>query len=91
MEKQVMIKVYGLVQGVNFRYYTQKYALSLNLKGYVKNNDDGSVEIVGLGEEENLKKLIEWAKVGPPAARVEKIEVKWQKPTRKFNTFEIKY
>jgi len=88
-ERQVYLRVYGIVQGVFFRAYTQKEALALGLKGYVRNMPDGSVEIIAQGQEEKLKKLIEKVKVGPPAASVERVEERWEKITRKYDAFEI--
>lgn len=91
MKKQVNIKIFGLVHGVFFRSSTKEQANLLNLKGYVKNVYNGTVEIIAEGNEKNLKKLIEWAKFGPPLARVDKIDVKWQNATGNFKNFEIKY
>jgi acylphosphatase len=68
MLRQVFIKVYGRVQGVFFRSGIKTQAGLLNLTGYVKNNWDGTVEILACGEEKDLKKLIEWTKAGPPSA-----------------------
>ena len=44
------LRVHGLVQGVGFRYSTQREALQLGLTGYARNMDDGSVEVVACGE-----------------------------------------
>lgn len=79
-KKRVVIKIYGLVQGVSFRYYTREEAQKLNLSGWVKNEPDGSVTIVAEGEEKNLKKLINWAKSGPSFAQTEDIKIQWQEP-----------
>lgn len=91
MNKRVKIRVSGFVQGVNFRYYTKVEAENLGLTGFVKNEPDGSVTIVALGEEENLKKLIDWTKKGPLWAKVEKIEVDWQVSKEEFERFEVIY
>lgn len=74
MKKRVKIKVYGLVQGVNFRYYTLLEAKKLNLTGWVENEPGGLVAIVAEGEKEDLKKLIDWTKIGSPLAKIEEIE-----------------
>ena len=74
MKKKIIVK--GVVQGVFFRENTKKLANSLRLKGHVKNNFDGSVEIVASGEDNKVKKLIEWCKRGPPQAKVNSVEVK---------------
>ena len=64
------------MQGVSYRHYTQKLAGSLGLKGYVKNKEEGSVEIIVDGDQKEIKKLIEWCGVGPALAKVEKVEIK---------------
>ncbi|MDY6821553.1 MAG: acylphosphatase [Deferribacterota bacterium] len=83
------INVTGLVQGVNFRAYIYSKAKYLNIKGYVKNLSDGSVEIRAQGDEDSIQKLIEHAKVGPPMARVSNIKIK-KEDHEKFHDFEIK-
>lgn len=66
--------VQGVVQGVGFRYSTQQQAKALNLKGYAKNLDDGSVEVLACGEERDVHSLISWLKAGGPrSARVDKV------------------
>lgn len=66
--------VHGRVQGVGFRYSTQHQAKSLGLKGYAKNLDDGSVEVLACGEESEVQSLINWLKQGGPgSARVDKV------------------
>lgn len=91
MTQQAIIKIYGLVQGVNFRYYVLRQAELLNLKGYVKNNQDGTVEIATEGKESDIKKLIELVKSGSPSALVENVEVNWKDASGKFSEFEIQY
>ena len=68
------IWVHGLVQGVGFRYSTQQQAKSQGLKGYARNLDDGSVEVLAYGEENDVEALIAWLKAGGPrSAKVEKV------------------
>jgi acylphosphatase len=74
VKKAAVIKVYGRVQGVGFRYYTQKKANELGITGYVKNRPDGSVYIEAEGEQENLELFIDWCEVGPSWAHVTKLE-----------------
>ena len=57
--KRVKIKIFGVVQGVGFRYFTFRNAKNLGLKGYVKNLEDGSVEALFEGENEKIKKMLE--------------------------------
>ena len=90
MKKRVILKIYGFVQGVNFRYYTLGEAQKLGLSGWVKNEPDGSVIIVGEGKKEDLNKLINWAKKGPSFAQVEDIKIQWQEPIGEEG-FEVRY
>ncbi len=64
-------KIAGLVQGVGFRYMMCRQARHLRLAGWVRNCNDGSVEAVAVGDDEALQRLIEWARHGPPGARVD--------------------
>ncbi|HEY43811.1 MAG TPA: acylphosphatase [Anaerolineae bacterium] len=80
----------GLVQGVNFRYYTRAEALRLHLTGWVRNLWDGRVEAVFEGEEESVRKMVEWCHVGPPSARVVDVEIEWETPLGNFNDFDIR-
>ncbi len=83
-------KVYGRVQGVGYRYFVKEKAQSLDISGYVKNLEDGTVEVLAQGREENLQKLIEELKKGPYLAKVEKIDIIFRKPLEIFRNFEIK-
>lgn len=66
--------VYGMVQGVGFRYSTQREAQNLGLTGYARNMDDGSVEVLACGEAQKVEQLIDWLKAGGPrSARVDKV------------------
>lgn len=87
---RIFMIIKGRVQGVFFRYKTQQEAQKLGLNGWVKNNGDGSVEILAEGDKDKLEELIEWCKEGPRSAQVEKVEVKWQKYVGEFEGFEIR-
>lgn len=90
--KRLHLKIYGKVQDVFFRDETLESALNLGLVGYVKNMPDGSLEVVAEGEEEQLKKLLEWCKIGPRLARVEKVGEKWMEVVKvSFDDFKILY
>ncbi|MFG1175255.1 acylphosphatase [Erwiniaceae bacterium CAU 1747] len=58
--------VYGRVQGVGFRYSTQREAKALGLTGYARNLDDGSVEVLMCGEAQPVNALLSWLKAGGP-------------------------
>ena len=57
--KQLQVIFSGQVQMVGFRFFAQEIANQLNLKGWVKNLDDGQVELVAEGNEKNLKELLQ--------------------------------
>jgi acylphosphatase len=63
----------GLVQGVGFRFHTQKKAAELGISGWVKNRDDGTVEVFAYGEAGQIAVFSDWVKVGPARARVSDI------------------
>ena len=73
MQSTKRIKVIGKVQGVYFRKSTKQQANKYSIAGYVRNMPDGSVEAVCQGEQENIDKFIEWCKIGPKSAIVEKV------------------
>ena len=58
------IKFYGRVQGVGFRYRAEKSASLYDIYGWIKNNDNGSVEMEAQGKEENIDKIIDLIKKG---------------------------
>lgn len=68
-------RIAGLVQGVGFRYTMCREARRLQLAGWVRNCNDGSVEAVAVGDDGALQRLVEWARHGPAGARVDSIQV----------------
>jgi acylphosphatase len=66
--------VSGVVQGVGFRYFTQRRARELGLAGWVQNLPDGSVEVWIEGREAPVLELLAWLRSGPPGARVRALE-----------------
>ncbi|PIN86658.1 acylphosphatase [Candidatus Woesearchaeota archaeon CG10_big_fil_rev_8_21_14_0_10_44_13] len=91
MEKRYKIIVSGRVQGVFFRYTTKKTARNLGLKGYAKNLDDGTVEVVAQGNKDDLDRLVDFCRKGPLLARVDDVNVKEEKAGDEFEGFEVKY
>ncbi len=82
------VHVSGTVQGVFFRASAQQQAIELGISGYARNLADGDVELMVCGEPENVEKMIEWLKQGPPNAKVEQIQTK-QVHLQEFNHFSI--
>lgn len=73
MAKHLMIT--GVVQGVGYRAAFERQAVALNLRGWVRNRHDGSVEAEVDGEDGALSAIVNWAHQGPPAARVDSVTV----------------
>ena len=76
MKQAVYLKISGTVQGVYFRQSTKEKALELNISGWVRNCNDGSVELEAEGEDADLKNFIEWCYHGPAASIVRGVEIK---------------
>lgn len=91
MKVRAHVLIGGRVQGVFFRSETRHEANKLNVKGWVRNLQDGKVEAVFEGEEQAVKELIEFCKQGPPAARVTQLDVDWENYTGEFKSFEMRY
>jgi len=89
--KRIHLIIRGKVQGVFYRDNTQKKASELNLKGYVKNLPNGTVEAVAEGSEDKLAKLIEFCKNNPGYSNVSKVDVKEEKPANEFESFEVRF
>jgi acylphosphatase len=67
--------VSGRVQGVFYRASTQRKATAFAISGYARNLPDGRVEVLMAGTSPAVQSMIEWLRTGPPAARVEQVEV----------------
>jgi len=89
MNVRARIFVSGRVQGVFFRDHTQRWAVSLSLKGWVRNLPDGRVECVVEGDKEQIETLIARVKEGPPMANVTDAEVSWEDFQGEFNDFRV--
>ena len=85
--------VTGRVQGVSFRYYTQAYATQLGLAGWVKNLPDGAVAVWAEGPRAELEKFHQWLQHGPPAARVQQVQIEWGtgETLAASSQFEVRY
>lgn len=80
------------MQGVYFRIFVREQARALGLTGFVRNLPDPSkIEIQAEGDRKNLEALLDRVRVGPPEAKVEKIEASWLPYQSAFPNFEIRY
>jgi acylphosphatase len=89
--KQIHVNVSGNVQGVGFRYFSQMKAVQYNIRGWVRNCEDGSVEIVAEGTEDNLQLYLEDVRKGNPFSTVDDIMVKEIDEIKGYHSFKIKY
>lgn len=71
IKKQFLI--FGIVQGVGFRYFTWREATKIGVQGFVRNRKDGSVEVVASGSKEQIMTLHNWLQQGPKTATVEQV------------------
>lgn len=85
------IKVSGKVQGVWFRKSTQQEALRIGIKGFVRNEKDGSVFVEASAEEDAMSEFLDWLKTGPPMARVDGISAIPFRPEKTYDGFNITY
>jgi len=81
----------GIVQGVNFRYYTQREALKYGVSGWVRNLPDGSVAALFEGEEEDVEAIIQWCRHGPAGARVTELIAQPEEYRGEFQSFSITF
>lgn len=81
----------GHVQGVGFRYFVYRNAISLGLTGFVRNVFDGTVEVVCEGNRDSIEKLRKILNKGPSMSRVEKVKVLYETATSEFSEFNIRH
>lgn len=89
MIKAYSIKVCGDVQGVNYRYFAKREAKSLDLTGWAKNEQNGTVSIFVQGEAESVQRFVDWAKQGSPMATVERVAVEVAETDETLKEFEV--
>ena len=88
----VQATVYGRVQGVFFRSFVSRQATQLGLTGYVRNLPDGeAVEVHAEGERKQLAELLSYLKIGPPGAKVNKVETDWSEYSGGYSSFSTRY
>ena len=89
MKKRYHVVIHGKVQGVMFRHNTVKMAEKADVKGWVRNTADGSVEAVFEGEEDNLAKMLSWCRKGTIGSKVERVDVAEEDYRGEFDEFHI--
>ena len=81
--------VRGRVQGVGFRWFVEREAHILGISGWVRNNADGTVEVLAMGTRDQLSGLRSRLQQGPRASRVDNVEEFEAKPVSGLSTFRI--
>ena len=80
----------GRVQGVGFRWFVEREAQILQIAGWVRNDPDGSVEVLAIGTPEQLAGLRSRLQEGPRAARVDDVEESEAEPVAGLNSFQVR-
>jgi acylphosphatase len=88
--KAVAVRVSGMVQGVYFRASARHEAERLGLRGWVSNVSSGSVVLHLQGDAAVVDAMLGWCRVGPPAARVSRVEVGDAEPDESLSGFEVR-
>ncbi|HSS94322.1 MAG TPA: acylphosphatase [Candidatus Dormibacteraeota bacterium] len=83
--------VRGDVQGVGFRFFLMREGRALGLRGWVRNRDDGTVELVAEGQRPDLERLLESARRGPSQARVSDVRAEWSSASGSLKPFDLTY
>ena len=91
VKQSVHILVTGKVQGVFFRQATKVVATKNNVTGWVKNLENGQVEILIEGDDKNVKSVIDWCHNGPANSRVDEIKIEQQEFSGRYSNFEVLY
>jgi len=81
----------GLVQGVGYRWFVMRKAEEYNLKGYVRNLYNGDVEVEVEGYKPMIVDFVKELKVGPRAAHVTEVKIRWGKYENRYKDFQIKF
>ena len=89
MPVEIYCVVEGRVQGVGYRDYVSRYADAQGLFGWIRNRNDGSVEVVIQGTPDELKASIEMLNEGSTLARVDSLAVDWRSPEIIFDEFKV--
>ena len=90
MKTRVHLFISGKVQGVFFRDSAKKFAQSLGITGYVRNLQDGRVELVAEGIKDSVDTLIQWCHKGPPSALVVSVDIEYGNYIDEFDLFYVK-
>jgi len=88
MKKSIRLYINGTVQGVFYREFVKENAEKHNVKGFVRNLEDGRVEVFLEGDIDSVNKMIELCGKGPKHSQINRIEEKSEK-FQDFKTFKV--
>lgn len=89
--RQLHAIVHGRVQGVYFRHHTVQVARDVGARGWVRNLPDGTVEVMAIGTQAQLNRLMTFLQEGPPAAQVMGLETEYLAPVQSFSGFHVRH
>jgi len=89
--KRVHLIISGRVQGVGYRYFVREKADQCNIKGWVKNNIGGTVEVVAEGDDKDIQTFVDYCRKGPSLSLIENVNINYEDPTKEFHGFEIRF
>lgn len=85
----ISLVISGKVQRVGFRWWIKRQADRRGITGWVRNNEDGSVEAYLQGNKEKVEELTNQCRLGPPSSQVESVEIEFKKGTEDYRDFRI--
>lgn len=85
------ITVQGVVQGVGYRFFVMNQAQLYDIRGYVRNMPDGTVEVVAEGEKGIINDFIDRLRIGPVSAHVTGVKVEWSEDEQGYTEFRLQY
>ena len=88
MKKSVRLYINGTVQGVFFRMFVKENAEKYNVKGFVRNLEDGRIEVFLEGNVDDVNKMIELCKKGPRHSQIKNVQIKPER-FQDFKVFKI--
>jgi acylphosphatase len=91
MMKQLNIRITGRVQGIGYRHFAVRSAREFDIRGSVRNMPDGSVQVIALGEEDNLAGFIEKLRKGPTFSLVRDLQIEELATTKDYEDFHVEY
>ncbi|MBI4426484.1 MAG: acylphosphatase [Candidatus Kerfeldbacteria bacterium] len=91
MERRLTAVIRGIVQGVSLRWRVTRQAQSLGLRGFIRNEPDGSVRLVAEGPERDLQALLDWLARPKHAWDVHEVKLKWSSSRHDFTDFTVQW